>query len=308
MTKHWTALPNFVDCAVFRPAVNADEKRAIREAMGLPADALVVGCVAAVKKHHKRIDYLIREVAKLVFQSEEASREGAKARSEEIHHPAGGGLPTLPFVASRLRVKYSFPYLLIAGAKTGDTAELLALAESLIPGRYKIHTDCTRGQMPDLYRAMDVFVLASLFEMMPIALLEALASGLPCLVNQHPVLEWMIGAESEEKELLSCQVAELFPADAGAVVSCQVAELFGKSPSGHSLTTKQLNNSTTSPAGGMAVDMSKEGALAATLSGLTPAWLEQHGCQARDRAVKMFSKEAVISQYVEYYREVMGDE
>ena len=306
MTKHWTALPNFVDCAVFRPAVNADEKRAIREAMGLPADALVVGCVAAVKKHHKRIDYLIREVAKLVFQSEEASREGAKARSEEIHHPAGGGLPTLPFVASRLRVKYSFPYLLIAGAKTGDTAELLALAESLIPGRYKIHTDCTRGQMPDLYRAMDVFVLASLFEMMPIALLEALASGLPCLVNQHPVLEWMIGAEGEKKELLSCQVAELF----------------GKSPSGHSLTTEQLNNpttlspppttqqlnnATTSSVGGMAVDMSKEGALAATLSGLSPEWLVQHGCQARDRAVKMFSKEAVISQYVEYYREVMGE-
>lgn len=294
MIKHWTALPNFVDCAVFRPAVNVDEKRAIREAMGLPADAFIVGCVAAVKKDHKRIDYLIREVAKLMSQSEDSSREGAKARSEEIHHPAGGGMPTLPFVASRLRVKYFPPYLLIAGAKTGETAELLVLAESLIPGRYKILTDCTRGQMPDLYRAMDVFVLASLFEMMPIALLEALASGLPCLVNQHPVLEWMIGADGAGKALLSCQVAELLSECANA-------------PSSLSKTTQQLNNITTNTSGGMAIDMGKEGSLAATLSGLTPEWLEQHACQARDRAVRMFSKEAVISQYVEYYKEVIGD-
>jgi glycosyltransferase involved in cell wall biosynthesis len=49
-----------------------------------------------------------------------------------------------------------------------------------------------------LYRALDVFVLPSLFEMMPIALLEALASGVPALVNRHPVLEWMIGAGAAE--------------------------------------------------------------------------------------------------------------
>jgi glycosyltransferase involved in cell wall biosynthesis len=47
--------------------------------------------------------------------------------------------------------------------------------------------------MPDLYRTADVFVLCSLKEMMPIALLEATASGLPCLVNRHPVVEWMVG-------------------------------------------------------------------------------------------------------------------
>ncbi|HUR53681.1 MAG TPA: glycosyltransferase, partial [Gemmataceae bacterium] len=41
--------------------------------------------------------------------------------------------------------------------------------------------------------AADVFALCSLFEMMPIALIEATASGLPCVVNRHPVLEWMTG-------------------------------------------------------------------------------------------------------------------
>src|SRR5207247_8201256 len=35
--------------------------------------------------------------------------------------------------------------------------------------------------------------LGSLFEMMPIALIEATASGVACVVNRHPVVEWMTG-------------------------------------------------------------------------------------------------------------------
>jgi glycosyltransferase involved in cell wall biosynthesis len=47
--------------------------------------------------------------------------------------------------------------------------------------------------MAQLYRTADLFVLGSLKEMMPIAILEAAASGLPCLVNAHPVMQWMVG-------------------------------------------------------------------------------------------------------------------
>lgn len=54
--------------------------------------------------------------------------------------------------------------------------------------------------------------------------------------------------------------------------------------------------------------MSKEGTLAQALAGLTPEWLESRGHQARERALAMFSKEAVIGKYVEYYREVMSEE
>ena len=386
MTRHWTALPNFVDCAVFRPAVDAGEKRAIRETMSIPPDAFVVGCVAAVKKDHKRIDYLITEFARLAnnqVKQEEGVEQKVTKTTKDICFSAGGGKEYTPSCSLRSSVQKSssYPFLLVAGARTDETPELLALAESLIPGRYRIMTNCARAQMPDLLRAMDVFVLTSLFEMMPIALLEALATGLPCLVNCHPVLEWMIGTEYEKsieqktakstkgenaspqrhgdtEKKMQCGVyfthgntvakinatllegkvegeeqsgsankespLSLFPLqeglrgfkaeysppsipatlDSSDLSSPSLSASVVNVPSSCALRASVQNSS---PSGGMEINMSKEGALAQALAGLTPEWLEQHGRQARERAVAMFSKETVIRQYVEYYREVMSE-
>jgi glycosyltransferase involved in cell wall biosynthesis len=152
----WTAIPNFVDTEAFRPVRDDDEKQACRKALGLPVDVFLFGCVAAVKRVHKRIDYLIEEFAQAASECEDA-------------------------------------HLLIAGSAGGETPELKQLAEERCPGRIHFLLDLPHQRMPDLYRAVDVFVLASLYEMMPIALLEALASGLPVICHQQPVLEWMAG-------------------------------------------------------------------------------------------------------------------
>lgn len=283
-------MPNFVDCAFFRPVQSLAEKQTIRRLLGIPEDAFVVGCVAAVKKDHKRIDHLIQEFSQWAVDSGQwAVGSGQLAvNSKEITasslSTAHCQLPTIPSSLPTVHCPLPTDYLLIAGAKTSETAELLALAESLIPGRYKIVTDCSRSQMPDLYRAMDVFVLTSLFEMMPIALLEALASGLPCVVNKHPVLEWMIGAGGADQ------------------LSVNGYKLFVNSPNNH----EQITNN---PAvGGMTIDMNREGALTEALAGLSLEWIEFHGRQARARAVKLFSTEAVIGQYVEYYKEIVRGE
>ena len=150
----WTAIPNFVDTDLFSPG----NSPYLRQELGIPENAVVVLTAAAIKRHHKRIDYLISEFGLL--------------RREH---------PDLPV------------WLVIAGGWENDTDELTSLAQSMLGDRVRVLVRFPRSRMPELYRAADVFVLTSLKEMMPIAVLEATASGLPCVVHHHPILEWMVG-------------------------------------------------------------------------------------------------------------------
>jgi 1,2-diacylglycerol 3-alpha-glucosyltransferase len=156
----WTAIPNFIDTEQFSPAAapQSAAANALRTELGIPPDALIVLSVSAIKRHHKRIDYVLREFAAL-----------RTAR------------PELP------------AWLVIAGGWESETEELLREGARLLDDRVRFLVRFPRVRMADLCRAADLFMLGSLKEMMPIALLEATASGLPCLVNRHPVMEWMIG-------------------------------------------------------------------------------------------------------------------
>jgi glycosyltransferase involved in cell wall biosynthesis len=151
----WTAIPNFIDTALYRPG-RSDE---LRDELQIPRSAIVVLAAAAIKRGHKRVDHLLSEFA-----------------SVRERHPA-------------LAV-----YFVIAGGWEQDTDELVAQGQQLLGDRVRFLVRFPRSRMSDLYRAADLFTLGSLKEMMPIALLEATSSGLPCLVHRHPVMEWMIGA------------------------------------------------------------------------------------------------------------------
>ncbi len=150
----WTAIPNFIDTIRFAP----NRPAAIRAELGIPADALVVLTVAAIKRSHKRIDHLLAEFSHLRLTA-----------------------PELPV------------WLVVAGGWEQDTDELVAEGIKLFGDRVRFLVRFPRQRMPELYRIANVFTLCSLFEMMPIALIEAIASGLPCVVNKHPILEWMTG-------------------------------------------------------------------------------------------------------------------
>jgi len=214
----WMAIPNFVDVAVFTPAADGGAVAQARRKFGIPEDAFVIGTSAAVKRDHKRVDFLIEAFADL---------------------PAHG------LIHGRK------PYLLITGARHADTAALQKMADALAPGRVKMMTNVPRADMPDAYRAMDIFVLCSLFEMMPISILEALSCGVPVLANRHPVLEWMVGP------------------------------------------------------GGACVDMTYRSVLADFVAGMPAEWPAAHGRAARQHAVDVFSTDAVIGRYIEYYRKVL---
>lgn len=88
-------------------------------------------------------------------------------------------------------------YFLIAGSLARDSAEVIDEGRRLLGNRVIFLKNYSRESMPSVYATADLFVLGSLEEMMPIALLEALASGLPCLANKYPVMEWMIGDGGE---------------------------------------------------------------------------------------------------------------
>jgi glycosyltransferase involved in cell wall biosynthesis len=126
-----------------------------RKALGLPEDDLLILSVAAVKIHHKRIDSLLREFA-------------------------------------MLREKVGRVKLLLAGGREAETDQVLDLAREL-GDDVIVRVGVDRSLMPTLYRAADVFALASFHEMMPIAILEAMASGVPVACNDTPVMSWMVG-------------------------------------------------------------------------------------------------------------------
>ena len=154
LTVH--VVPNFVDVEVYTPG----DKAAVRYAMGLPADAYIVLSCAAIRRVHKRVDYLIQEFAAM------AGRAGPADR------------PSL---------------LLIAGGREAETDQIVTAGQRLLSDRVRFFVDVPRAQMADLYRAADVFALASLHEVFGIVFLEAMAVGLPVVCHDIPGFHYVVG-------------------------------------------------------------------------------------------------------------------
>ena len=158
-------IPNFVDIQRFRPPANISAKAAARAAFGLPPTSLIILCVAALKRHHKRCDYLIQEFAQLRTQLAPNA------------------------------------ILVIAGGREAETPELIALGKSLLGDSVVFFESIDRDRLASLYQAADIFALASLHEMMPIALIEALASGLPATCNDTATLRWVVGPAGHPEDI-----------------------------------------------------------------------------------------------------------
>ena len=177
----WTVAPNFIDTERFSPVADLLHKKKIRQMLGIPPDGLLIGCAAAIKKGHKRLSYLIDEFA--IFQKEHGDR-GA--------------------------------HLVIAGAHEGETDAVIDYARRMLGDSVTFLVDYPFEKMPDFYRALDLFILPSLFEMMGIVLAEAMASGVPCIVHSHPVMMYVIGdggisADLSQEGRLAKTVNELSP-------------------------------------------------------------------------------------------------
>jgi glycosyltransferase involved in cell wall biosynthesis len=158
-------IPNFIDIQRFHPPANAAARASARAAFGLHPSSLIILSVAALKRHHKRCDYLIQEFAQL---------------------------------RSRLAPNAT---LVIAGGREAETPEVIALGKSLLGDSVIFFESIDRDRLITLYQAADIFALASLHEMMPVSLLEALASGLPAACNDTPTLRWVVGPAGHPEDI-----------------------------------------------------------------------------------------------------------
>jgi glycosyltransferase involved in cell wall biosynthesis len=149
-------LPCALDIGPAPLPVSTAERAARRRALGFPATRPVILSVGALNRHHKRMDYLIREVASLPEPR---------------------------------------PHLVMLGQEESDTPAVRAMAHLLLGSHgfsiRTVHPD----EVEEYYRAADVFTLASLREGFGLGYAEALAHGLPCIAHDFAVARFVLGDE-----------------------------------------------------------------------------------------------------------------
>jgi len=130
------------------------ERSRLRQRLELPVDRQILLSVAALNRHHKRLDYLIEEVAAL----------------------------------PRPR-----PYVMLIGEPEAETPGLRTLARNRLGDDGHAIRTVPAAEVADFYRVSDVFVLASLAEAQGRALVEAMSHGLPCITHDSPVMRFAVG-------------------------------------------------------------------------------------------------------------------
>jgi 1,2-diacylglycerol 3-alpha-glucosyltransferase len=132
------------------------KRAAARRELQLPVDRQIVLSVGWIAAFHKRMDYLIDEIASL-----------APPR----------------------------PYLVMLGAMDEQTPRILRQAREKLGDENFAARSVPYEQVSQYYQAADVFTLCSLREGFGRVYLEALMYGLPCAVHDHPVMRWVLGSE-----------------------------------------------------------------------------------------------------------------
>jgi len=134
-----------------------ESKEQIRTSFGYKPEDHVVMCVSAWNAYHKRIDYIIEEIASI--------------DSTDIQ-------------------------LMLCGHPDAETAVLKELARRKLEGRVK-WLSLSEKDVHRAMRGADTFVLASLKECLGNSIAEAVLAGLPVVTHSHTASRFILGDQSE---------------------------------------------------------------------------------------------------------------
>jgi glycosyltransferase involved in cell wall biosynthesis len=152
------AIPRSIDHQIFRPVSSAEEKSAIRQRMGLPDHAFVV-LFSGAAVYRKGLDLLVEAWPRILQKFPQAILYIAGPRT----HGAG---------YSKTHVEFA--------QQIDEQINKLGVGSSIIFGGNN------PDLVPELLRAADVFTLPSRREGMSNAVIEAMATGLPCVLCRFP--------------------------------------------------------------------------------------------------------------------------
>ncbi|HSH94768.1 MAG TPA: glycosyltransferase family 4 protein [Roseimicrobium sp.] len=152
-SRPFFAVPHFVDTKQFHPASDTERKEA-RRRWNLPEDAFVVlNLGPAGLVSGKRLEWIARELAPL---------------GDNIH-------------------------LVHAGVEENGADTVKGHVHRSLGARSHFLGPVPRADIAALYRVADLYALGSLAEPFSIAILEALASGLPVVHHEDTIMTWQTG-------------------------------------------------------------------------------------------------------------------
>lgn len=148
-----SVIPYGVNTSTEQSLINFEERQVLRQKLRIPNDKKVLLCVAALNYSHKRLDYLINEIAS---------------------------------------IKEERPFLIIIGEESEESNKIKELASLKLPSDSYIIKSVSRDEVSDYYKTANIFTLPSLHEGFGKVLIEAMSFGLPCLVHDYDVTRFVL--------------------------------------------------------------------------------------------------------------------
>lgn len=182
--ERWTFINNGIDTGRFFPS--AADRCTVRRELGIPEDALVVGCVGR-------------------FAPEKAYDVMWRALSVAFNK-----MP--PLTASRVH------FVAIGHGVSIDNADFAMLIPLDLPLE-QIHLLEKRTDVARLLRALDLYVLPSISEAFPNSLAEAMSTGLPCIATNAGECLQVLGTQDHvvprgDADRLALSIADMLQKNA----------------------------------------------------------------------------------------------